>query len=41
VIFNPPNLDTDRRVRLVKDAGFDPVIITAKHHDGFCLFQSQ
>ncbi|MBN2136608.1 MAG: alpha-L-fucosidase [Sedimentisphaerales bacterium] len=40
-IFNPENLDTDQWCRLMKAAGMTQVILTAKHHDGFCLWQTR
>lgn len=40
-IFNLQNLDTDQWCQSMKEAGMKMVVLTAKHHDGFCLWQSR
>ena len=41
MIFNLQNLDTDQWCEAMKAAGMKLVVITAKHHDGFVLWQSR
>ncbi|MFI1964960.1 alpha-L-fucosidase [Streptomyces pathocidini] len=40
-VFQPTGLDTDQWARALKDGGFQLAILTAKHHDGFVLYQSR
>ena len=39
--FNPVQFDAYKWVSLAKQAGMKYIVITAKHHDGFCMYNSQ
>ena len=39
--FNPALFDANEWVKTIKDAGMKYIVITSKHHDGFCIWDSE
>jgi len=38
--FNPKDFNADEWVKIAQDAGMKYIVITSKHHDGFCMFDA-
>jgi len=39
-VFNPVNFNADKWMQQVKEFGAKYIVFTAKHHDGFCMFDA-
>ncbi len=39
--FNPVDFNADAWVKMARDAGMKYIVITSKHHDGFCMFDTK
>ncbi len=39
--FNPVRFDADSWGKMARDAGMKYIVITTKHHDGFCMFDTK
>lgn len=39
--FNPKKFNAEEWVQMAKNAGMKYIVITSKHHDGFCLWDSK
>ena len=39
--FNPVNFDADQIALLAKEAGMRSIVFTSKHHDGFCMYDTE
>ena len=40
-LFNPSNTDANQWAKTLKETGFKQLILTCKHHDGFCLWPTK